>query len=94
MRLILTGLVSITGSSPIENESQTESEASLKQIANMKEQIENYRAIISKQEQLLQVCVLGLILCQHTLKKEYGVWKRVSQSYSTFSLLAYGCCKF
>jgi len=42
------------GSSPVENESQTESAASVKKIANMKEQIENYQAIISKQEQLLQ----------------------------------------
>ena len=49
------GFVSVTGSSPVENVNHTQSEASVKKIANMKEQIENYQAIISKQEQLLQV---------------------------------------
>ncbi|XP_065070153.1 afadin- and alpha-actinin-binding protein B-like [Rhopilema esculentum] len=42
------------GSSPIDNDSQVESEASSQQIASMKEQIDDYRSIISKQEQLLK----------------------------------------
>ena len=58
----------MTGSSPIDNGSQIESEASLKQIASMKEQIENYRAIISKQEHLLQVCTLSAVVSQYTLE--------------------------
>ena len=58
MSSILNEVVLFSGSSPVDSVSQAESEASVKQIANMKEQIENYRSIISKQEQLLQVCFL------------------------------------
>lgn len=49
---------SFPGSSPFDNGNQMESEASVQQLSNMKEQIENYREIISKQEQLLRVCIL------------------------------------